>query len=60
MLLLKEGGVQNVMTQTWLCDSESEVSNIPETAPAGSVAFILTDEGLTIQMKNNTGEWLEI
>lgn len=60
MLLLKEGGVQNVMTQTWLCDSESEVSNIPESAPAGSVAFILTDDGLVVKMKNNEGTWKEL
>ena len=39
------------------CESESE---LPEDAPFGSIAEILTSEGLTVKMKNSQGEWVEI
>lgn len=60
MVMLEQAGMPNVMTQTWLCDSANEVASIPSNAPSGSVALILTSEGLTVKMKNNEGQWKEL
>lgn len=46
--------------ETWYCESDAELTEIPESAPPGSIAEILTENGLTIKMKNSSGEWIEI
>ena len=61
MLLLQKGGMPNVLTETYLCDDANEVDDIPENAAPGSIAIILDEnDGLTLQMKNNAGDWIEI
>ena len=57
MIMLEQGGMPNIITQTYLCDSENEVKDIPSNAPAGSVVLILTDNGLNVKMKDNEGNW---
>ena len=46
--------------EEWLVESEEELAEIPASAPPGSIAEILTSEGLTIKMKNSQGEWIAI
>lgn len=46
--------------ETWYCESVSELANIPENVPAGSIAEILTNDGLTLKMKNSSGTWIDI
>ena len=60
MIMLEQAGAPNVMTSTWLCDTPEEINEIPENVPVGSVALVLTSDGLAVQMKNNAGEWIEI
>lgn len=61
MLMLKRGCAPNVPYETWLCNAAEEVDEIPESTPAGSIAMVLNeDDGLTLQMKNNEGTWVEI
>lgn len=57
-----------VPVETWLCepqsasaaDIETELNNIPSSAPAGSIAEILTSDGLAVKMKNTLGEWVDL
>lgn len=58
--MLEQGGMPNIITQTYLCDSENEVKDIPSNAPTGSVVLILTDNGLNVKMKDNEGNWKEL
>ena len=58
--MLEQGGMPNIITQTYLCDSENEVRDIPSNAPTGSVVLILTDNGLNVKMKDNEGNWKEL
>lgn len=60
MTMLEQGGMPNIITQTYLCDSENEVKDIPSNAPTGSVVLILTDNGLNVKMKDNEGNWKEL
>lgn len=60
MIMLEQGGMPNIITQTYLCDSENEVKDIPSNAPTGSVVLILTDNGLNVKMKDNEGNWKEL
>ena len=46
--------------ETWYCESTSELADIPESAPAGSIAQVLTSSGLTIKMKNSAGSWIDL
>ena len=58
--MLEQGGMPNIITQTYLCDSENEIRDIPSNAPTGSVVLILTDNGLNVKMKDNEGNWKEL
>lgn len=58
--LLNPHSMTSPIAEEWFCESESELSEIPVSAPPGSIAEILTSEGLTIKMKNSQGEWIEI
>ena len=60
MIMLEQGGMPNIITQTYLCDSENEIRDIPSNAPTGSVVLILTDNGLNVKMKDNEGNWKEL
>ena len=60
MTMLEQGGMPNIITQTYLCDSENEIKDIPSNAPTGSVVLILTDNGLNVKMKDNEGNWKEL
>ena len=46
--------------ETWFCESDAEVSEIPASAPPGSIAEILTENGLAVKMKNSDGSWIAI
>ena len=46
--------------ETWYCESVAELSDIPESAPVGSIAQVLTSSGLTIKMKNSAGSWIDL
>ena len=66
--LLQAEHTYYVPVETWPCepasdsasDIEAELNNIPSTAPAGSIAEILTSKGLKVMMKNTAGEWVEL
>ena len=58
-LLQKDFNVYNP-TETWYCESVAEIANIPESAPAGSIAQVLTNSGLSVKMKNSSGNWIDI
>lgn len=60
MIMLEQGGIPNIITQIYLCDSENEIKDIPSNAPTGSVVLILTDNGLNVKMKDNEGNWKEL
>lgn len=60
MKLLQKGNTPNIPTETYLCDSVEEINLIPLSAPIGSVAIVLTNDGLGVKMKNNSGEWKEL
>lgn len=57
MQLLQQGNIPNTPYETYLCDSENEVSSIPNSAPTGSFALILTEDGLVVKIKDSTGTW---
>jgi hypothetical protein len=58
--LIKTDSSTYTLAQTWYCESVSDVNNIPETAPVGSIVEILTNEGLKVKMKNSSGNWIDI
>ena len=70
--LIKEvteiSGVKMSPVSTWFCEASANtsaalstaVSEIPENVSAGSTAEILTPDGLTIMMKNSSGNWIEL
>lgn len=37
-----------------------ELEKIPSSAPAGSLAEILVNTGLSVKMKNSNGQWIDI
>lgn len=55
-------GDLNNTTETWYVESESELSQLSDDVPTGSVAMILntTSGGLTLKMKDSSGNWVEI
>ena len=61
MLLIKQGHTFNVPIETYLCDTEADLANIPANAPTGSIAYILADSsGNTIKkVKNSSGTWVK-
>jgi len=58
--LIKAEHSYYVPTETWYCESEEELAEIHESAPVGSIAEILTNNGLKVKMKNTQGEWIDI
>lgn len=58
--LIKAERSYYVPTETWLCESVEELAEIRESCPAGSIAEVLTEDGLIIKMKNLQGEWIDI
>ena len=60
MQLIQKGNTPNTPIETWICDTEQEVSSIPSKAPIGSIALILTNDGLVVKMKNNAGDWVAL
>lgn len=58
--LIKAERSYYVHTETWLCESVEELAEIRESCPAGSIAKVLTEDGLIIKMKNLQGEWVDI
>lgn len=60
MVMIQKGDNSNIPYEVWLCNNEQEILEIPATTPAGSMAFILTENGLNIKMKNEQSEWKNI
>lgn len=60
MTLLEKGGIPNIQTEVFLCNSEADVSNIPANAPQGSIVLIPTDSGLMAKMKNENNVWKDL
>ena len=48
------------VTEEWLVESEAELAEIPASAPFGSVAMVLTEDGISVFMKNSQGQWVNI
>lgn len=59
-ILLKTGETTEVPVKEYYVESEEEIAEIPENAPVGSRALILTSNGLTVKMKNSKGQWVAI
>lgn len=61
-------GVKMTPISTWFCEASAKtsaalstaVSEIPENVSAGSVAEILTPDGLVVMMKASSGNWIEL
>lgn len=60
MQLIQKGNTPNSPTETWICDTEQEINEIPPKAPVGSVVIVLTDNGMIVKMKNNAGDWVAL
>ena len=60
MQLIQKGNTPNSPTETWICDTEQEINEIPPKAPVGSVVIVLTDNGMIVKMKNNAGNWVAL
>ena len=57
--LLKIGEYDNIATNQYYVESESEIAEIKD-APVGSTVLILTDSGLSVKMLHSSGKWIEI
>ena len=57
--LLQIGNTANVPTKQYYVESEEELAEIKD-APAGSIAMILTLNGLIVKMLHSSSEWVEI
>lgn len=55
--LIKAEKKYQLPVETYLCDDGDEIQEIPDSAPPGSIALILTDSGLQTKMKSNSGDW---
>ena len=61
-------GVKMTPISTWFCEASAKtskalsaaVSEIPENVSAGSVAEVLTPDGLVIMKKSSSEGWLKI
>lgn len=51
-------GVYEDTNEYFVCDTQSDVQNLPHTAEMGSMAFVIEDS--TIWMINSSGTWVEI
>lgn len=60
MQLTQIGNTPNTPVETWICDTEQEINEIPPKAPVGSVVIVLTDNGMIVKMKNNAGNWVAL
>lgn len=60
MQLIQKGNTPNTPIETWICDTEQEVNSIPSKAPVGSIAIVLTNDGMIVKMKNNADDWVEL
>lgn len=58
--LLKINDAYDTAIPQYYCESEEEINEIPENAPAGSTLLLLTDSGLIVKMKHSSGKWIEI
>lgn len=60
MILIQEGNAYNVPVPTYYVESESEIADIPASAPPGTIVEINSSEGFKIKMKTSTGTWNEL
>lgn len=51
-------GVMEDTNQEFVCDTESDISNLPTDAPQGSSAFVISDS--STWMINSSGVWTQI
>lgn len=51
------GNYYNVPIKVFYIESDSETSNIPSTAPVGSIALVNESNNFHCLMKNEAGEW---
>lgn len=57
-VLNKVGESSNRPTQEFICDSESDIANLPANAPFGSQAICITEGSIWI--KNSVGTWVSL
>ena len=55
LLERKQNGHRTI--EVWLCDSIEDIEDLPKSVPSGSFAFITTDDGPIVKIKNNAGQW---
>ena len=60
MKMIQKGNTPNTPIETWICDTLEEVNEIPNNAPTGSIALVLTNNGLVVKMKNGNNEWKDL
>ena len=58
MFLIKEGNHYNGPVQLYYIESASDTSDIPDTAPVGSVALVNdSTDGFSVAMKDSNDTW---
>ena len=45
---------------SYYIEDESELTNIPSNAPAGTIAECNANDGFKVYMKNEAGDWNEL
>ncbi len=54
--LIEKGGQPNTNIELYFCDTAADLVNLPESAPFGSIALILTTK--VVKVKSSTG-WVD-
>lgn len=57
MKLIIEGNTYNIPLQTYYVESDSEISQIPSDAPAGTIVEVNESGNFHVKMKMSSGEW---
>lgn len=60
MILINEGNTYNIPLQTYYIEDESELLNIPENAPAGTLVECNGTDEFKVFMKNTEGVFNEL
>lgn len=59
MKKLMDGNSYNVNLPTYYVESVDELNDIPANEPEGTIAEVLTTDGLKVYMKRTSG-WVEL
>lgn len=60
MYKIQDGNVYNVPVPTYYVESDAEIAEIPEKAPAGTIVEVNESGNFHVKMKMNDGTWNEL